>query len=99
MKIRLSNNGIRIRLSQPDLDSIKHGEPLAINLPIGTEDLVITFKSGEKPIEYAPQQLTIALPESTLLGFVESRETSLTYSLDFPNNRTLHLIVEKDYLG
>ena len=98
MKIRLSNNTIRIRLSQTDLECIKNGIPLSIQLPIGTQDLVFTLKFGET-IECSANEISIALPQTTLLPWIASRETSLSTTLTYPNNRTLHLIVEKDYLG
>jgi hypothetical protein len=98
MKIRLSNNTIRIRLSQSDLDSIKNGISLSIQLPIGTQDLVFTLKFGET-IECNANEISIALPQTTLLPWIASRETSLSTNITYPNNRTLRLIVEKDFLG
>ncbi|MEK0439387.1 MAG: hypothetical protein RLZZ504_303 [Bacteroidota bacterium] len=98
MKIRLSNNSIRIRLSQSDLDSIKNGISLSIQLPIGTQDLVFTLKFGET-IECNANEISIALPQTTLLPWIASRETSLSTNITYPNNRTLRLIVEKDFLG
>jgi len=98
MKIRLSNNTIRIRLSQSDLDSIKNGISLSIQLPIGTQDLVFILKFGET-IECKANEISIALPQTTLLPWIASRETSLSTNITYPNNRTLRLIVEKDFLG
>jgi len=98
MKIRLSNNTIRIRLSQSDLECIKNGISLSIQLPIGTQDVVFTLKCGDT-IEYNANEISIALPQTTLFPWIASRETSLSTTLTYPNNRTLRLIVEKDFLG
>jgi hypothetical protein len=99
MKIRITENMFRIRLSDSDIRQINTGQPLSISLPMGTQDFTIVLQSGHNPIAYTDHKITIEIEKSTLTYWILSKENTLKQPIIYQNNRTLNLIVEKDYFG
>ncbi len=116
MKVRITENTLRIRLSEGDLKDLSAHKMIRVSLPMGDLEFAIqlqvqqTYIHGkvntkEPQIDINPeiyfdhQTINIALPQTTLLPWIASRETSLSTNITYPNNRTLRLIVEKDFLG
>jgi len=99
MKIRITDNTLRIRLSDSDIRQINTGQPLSISLPMSTQDFTIVLQSGQNPIAYTDHKITIEIEKSTLTDWLLSKENTLKQPIIYPNNRILNLIVEKDYFG
>ena len=116
MKIRITQQTLRIRLSASDLQDLSTQNVIRVSLPIGARDFTIQLNvqqshsqgtanttnfqvDGDTEIHFDLDAIDIHIPSTRLKPWIESRETSLSTTLTYPNNRTLHLIVEKDYLG
>jgi hypothetical protein len=140
MKIRITQNTLRIRLSENDLQELSDQKTVGVSLPMVTIDFAIQLQvqqsyihqfgnkkesknqhieveenqidkkpqdpnefesteSNEIDVFYDREILCISIASNTLQPWIDSRETSLKNSITYPNNRTLHLIVEKDFLG
>ena len=65
----------------------------------GTANTTNFQVDGDTEIHFDLDAINIHIPSTKLKTWIASRETSLSTTLTYPNNRTLHLIVEKDYLG
>ncbi len=105
MKIRITENTLRIRLSNEDLKSLLNDDLLSLSLPLAKDEISFVLQPCDEPTtpEYAVSfmdgSIIICVKKIDLHRWISSRETSLTYPIIHPNNRTLTLIVEKDYLG
>ena len=116
MKIRITENTLRIRLTEDDLKDLSAQKMIRVSLPLG--DLEFAFQlqvqqtyihgaanTTEPQIDSNPEiyfdhhTININYPSNTLQSWIDSREIHLNNTITYPNNRTLNLIVEKDYLG
>jgi len=105
MKIRITENALRIRLSNDDLKSLLKEDVLSLSLPIAKDEIFFILQTCDEPItpesavSFMHGNLVIRVNKNDLHQWISSRETCLTCPITHPNNRTLTLIVEKDYLG
>ncbi|MBM3438836.1 MAG: hypothetical protein FJX91_06860 [Bacteroidetes bacterium] len=105
MKIRITENSLRIRLSNDDLKSLLNDDVLSLSLPLAKDEISFVLQPCDEPItpesavSFMDGNIVIRVKKIDLHQWISSRETSLTYPITHPNNRTLTLIVEKDYLG
>lgn len=116
MKIRITENTLRIRLSEGDLKDLSAQKMIRVSLPMGDLEFAIqlqveqtyihgTVNTTEPQIDSNPEiyfdhhTINITYPSNTLQSWIDSREIHLNNTITYPNNRTLNLIVEKDYLG
>ncbi len=116
MKIRITENTLRIRLSEGDLKDLSAHKMIRVSLPMGDLEFAIqlqveqtyihgTVTTTEPQIDSNPEiyfdhhTINITYPSNRLQPWIDSSETRFTATCTYPNNRTLNLIVEKDYLG
>jgi hypothetical protein len=116
MKIRITENTLRIRLSESDLKDLSAKKIIHVSLPMGDLEFAIQLQvqqsyihekvtSTETQIDSNPEiyfdhhTINIAYPSNMLQSWIDSREIHLKNNITYPNNRTLNLIVEKDFLG
>lgn len=100
MKIRITENTLRIRLSDSDLNQLVNHTPLSVSLPFGISEFRITLTTSDNTqTTLAKEEITVAIAPETLIPWINSQENSLSTTIAHPNNRTLNVIVEKDYLG
>lgn len=105
MKIRITENTLRIRLSNDDLKSLLNEAALSLSLPMAKDEISFVLQPCNDPntpvssVNFMDGNIVVRIQKIDLIPWISSRETSLTYPINHPNNRTLTLIVEKDYLG
>ncbi len=100
MKIRITENNLRIRLSDSDLNQLVRHTPLSVSLPFGVSEFRITLTTGDNTqTTLVNKEITVAIATETLIPWINSKENSLSTTIAHPNNRTLNVFVEKDYLG
>jgi hypothetical protein len=116
MKVRITENTLRIRLTEDDLKDLSAQKMIRVSLPLG--DLEFAFQlqvqqtyihgavtTTEPQIDSNPEiyfdhhTININYPSNTLQSWIDSKEIHLNNTITHTNNRTLNLIVEKDYLG
>jgi hypothetical protein len=100
MKIRITENTLRIRLSDSDLNQLVSHTPLSVSLPFGVSEFRITLTTSDNTqTTLVNEEITVAIATETLIPWINSKENSLSTTIAHPNNRTLNVFVEKDYLG
>lgn len=116
MKIRITDNTLRIRLSHSDLTDLLTLKPVTVSLPIGTLEFTIQLQmqhsyihgaanttetsfDNDSEIHFNHHTINIAIASNQLLPWIDSSEIRFTTTYTYPNNRTLNLIVEKDFMG
>jgi hypothetical protein len=100
MKIRIAENTLRIRLSDSDLNQLVRHTPLSVSLPFGVSEFRITLTTSDNTqTTLVNEEITVAIATETLIPWINSKENSLSTTIAHPNNRTLNVFVEKDYLG
>ncbi len=100
MKIRITENTLRIRLSDSDLNQLVSHTPLSVSLPFGVSEFRITLTTSDNTqTTLVNEEITVAIATETLIPWINSKENSLSTTIAHPNNRTLIVFVEKDYLG
>lgn len=100
MKIRITENTLRIRLSDSDLNQLVSHTPLSVSLPFGVSEFRITLTTSDNTqTTLVNEEITVAIATETLIPWINSKEKTLSTTIAHPNNRTLNVFVEKDYLG
>lgn len=100
MKIRITENTLRIRLSDSDLNQLVRHTPLSVSLPFGVSAFRITLTTSDNTqTTLVNEEITVAIATETLIPWINSKENTLSTTIAHPNNRTLNVFVEKDYLG
>lgn len=116
MKIRITDNTLRIRLSQSDLTDLSTLKPVTVSLPMGALEFAIQLQVQQSYIHWAANTaetpfdndseihfdhhtINISIASNQLLPWIDSSEIRFTTTHTYPNNRTLNLIVEKDFMG
>lgn len=100
MKIRIAENTLRIRLSDSDLNQLVRHTPLSVSLPFGVSEFRITLTTSDNTqTTLVNKEITVAIATETLIPWINSKENTLSTTIAHPNNRTLNVFVEKDYLG
>jgi hypothetical protein len=100
MKIRITENTLRIRLSDSDLNQLVSHTPLSVSLPFGVSEFRITLTTSDNTqTTLVNKEITVAIATETLIPWINSKENTLSTTIAHPNNRTLNVFVEKDYLG
>ncbi len=100
MKIRITENTLRIRLSDSDLNQLVSHTPLSVSLPFGVSEFRITLTTSDNTqTTLFNEEITVAIATETLIPWINSKENTLSTTIAHPNNRTLNVFVEKDYLG
>ena len=108
MKIRITDNTLRIRLSQSDLTDLSSLKPVTVSLPMGALEFTIQLQVQQSYIHGAANtaethfdhhSINISIASNQLLPWIDSSEIRFTTTFTYPSNRTLNLIVEKDFMG
>lgn len=100
MKIRITENTLRIRLSDSDLNQLVSHTPLSVSLPFGVSEFRITLTTSDNTqTTLVNEEITVAIATETLIPWINSKDNTLSTTIAHPNNRTLNVFVEKDYLG
>ena len=103
MKLRIRGNSIRLRLTQSEVNQFLNQGSVAdsIQFGIGPENLLryqlkIDF-CDHLQVSYAPQQITILVPEQQGLIWANTQEVSMEHPFDIGSDKTLKILVEKDF--
>ena len=113
MKIRITDNTLRIRLSQSDLTDLSTLKPVTVSLALefaiqlqvqqsyihGAANTAETHFDNDSEIHFEHHTINISIASNQLLPWIDSSEIRFTTTYTYPNNRTLNLIVEKDFMG
>lgn len=114
MKLRITENTLRARLSESDIQKLSAGEGLEIRLALGVNPLIFSLSprtesatetstaiaaNTHNSVVYSDHEVRIAIEKAVLTQWINSRENQLKFEIPHPNNQTLSVLVEKDFLG
>lgn len=101
MKLRIHENSLRIRVTRPELEALRHDRSIAHELIIGADSrleyrLELT-ESGALRAELSGSRITVRVPESMALSWFDESAVSIEGSQQIGENAQLQLLVEKDF--
>jgi len=100
MKIRIRGDSIRLRLKRSEVEKIASGEALVEDTHFPGATLQYRLESAEGAefeAEFADNMLSIRLPAVDVARWATTDEVSLLAEQDVGGQRTLSLLVEKDF--
>jgi hypothetical protein len=101
MKLRVSDNTVRFRISQSELSELKAFLPvqLMVDFPAQAQlsCQLIPSKVDTLGCTFSSSTISIFIPESTIAGWISSTSVKLEKTLDLENGKELFILVEKDF--
>lgn len=103
MKLRFSNNSIRIRLSQSDVNAIKNGKTLAEKVGFGhiSDDFTWMVRSSDRDqnvsVQYKNGQILVSIPTEQCRTWAESDSVGIYYDQEIDEDTNLKISIEKDF--
>ena len=102
MKLRIRDNSVRLRLSQPEVAQLGRDGMVAARtvFPAGrTFDYVVESSPASVTPEgfFSNNVMTVRLPEADVLAWASSEQVSISGEQSLGDGHTLTLLVEKDF--
>ena len=103
MKLRISGNSIRLRLSQSDVNLlVENGEIIGkLNFPSPSPaleyQLSILKSSDITHVLFEGQKMIFEIPQLEINNWVNSNQEGIYKTIEIKNNQELILQIEKDY--
>jgi len=101
MKLRCTENSIRLRLRKSDVDKLAHEK--IVSVPIGFPkgaflkyELRLVTDTAIEAI-FDSGLISIRLPEETGMKWINSEEVGISKDIKLPDGETLTLLIEKDF--
>jgi hypothetical protein len=101
MKIRISANSIRIRLSKPEVEKLSTNGLLEDKTSFGITSFhyAVERKAGIKALSanYHENKITLSVPEMLVAGWPENTVVGFDARQAVSETETLYLLLEKDF--
>jgi hypothetical protein len=102
MKIRISGNSIRIRLSKPEVEKLRTKGSLEDKTSFGTTtyfSYAVERKDGIKTLSanYHQNKITLMVPETLVKDWPENTVVGFDSHQTINETETLYLLLEKDF--
>ncbi len=103
MKLRISGNSIRLRLSQSDVNLLvsegKIAEKLLFPTPSHSFEYKLSIlKSSDIPhVLFDGQKMIFEIPQLEINNWANSNQEGIYKTINIENNKELNLQIEKDY--
>lgn len=100
MKIRFENNSVRFRLRKSEIEILRTQKTITetIAFPISALVFQLHIKNIPKIIaETSQYAITLSIPEKIAIQWIASEEVGIYYSLPSGENKTLDILIEKDF--
>ena len=103
MKIRIHNNSLRLRLTQPEVRQFEETGRVEARVrfgPAATETLVYSLertKASEMGASFASSHIRVFVPEAMSSGWTATDQVGMEHSMDLGNGEALRILVEKDF--
>lgn len=101
MKLRCTENSIRLRLRKSDIETLSQQQKVSDSVNFGmTTPLSYTLAiSDTTQIEAKNMNssIYIIVPKSRANKWVNSDQVSIEETVEFDNGQTLHVLIEKDF--
>ena len=99
MKLRLSANNIRLRLSKSEVDRFKDGGSCInqLTFPNGNTLTYKLVEGTDNLVSYARDVMTIVLCEEEVEVWANSNQVGIKANIPMDNGSTIGILVEKDF--
>lgn len=102
MKLRITNNSIRIRIRKSELlqlaketivsDYVNFGENIVFSFALRLDGSLEEVKGT-----FSENRIVVAIPESIAKDWMEGEEVGIETYTDTSPNEKLHILIEKDF--
>lgn len=101
MKLRILNNSIRLRLSQPEVQRIAAHYPVKVSTDFGNQQ-TLTYHLSENTSDkieaiFEENEIHILVPAIRLQDWSTSDEIGIRATIPAGENTTLSVLIEKDF--
>lgn len=102
MKLRIRDNSIRLRLTRPEVETIRTDGLVGgkVPFPAGAQFVYCLESSPacvDPTAQFANGELSVRLPESAVRDWAASDEVSIRAELPLDDGSTLNILIEKDF--
>lgn len=100
MKLRCSNNSIRLRVRKSETAELKTGATLVENVQIGPSKFSFGLKQGSSETikaVFESGQIMIEVPEPTMTNWLDTEEVGIKTEQPLDTGETLSILIEKDF--
>jgi hypothetical protein len=101
MKIRIKGNSVRLRLSKSEIDQFgKEGyveEKTEFPTGMLTYAIQKLFDGKALDASFTDKKLTVFVPQPVTQEWTNTDIVGFSHELPLPNNKTLSLLIEKDF--
>jgi hypothetical protein len=100
MKLRCSENSIRLRVRKSEVEALKNGEALIEKVKIGTA--VFSFgisqcEGGEVKATFEGGHIAVHIPENELSVWLDTEQVGIETEQALEGGGILQLLIEKDF--
>jgi len=102
VKIRIRDNSLRLRLTRSEVEAMREVGTVTSNTGFpGARQFRYSLQSSpasDNPAAfYAENEITVRIPETTLLAWVTTEQVSITGDQVLDDGQVLSILVEKDF--
>lgn len=101
MKMRVRGNSIRLRLTQSEVAEFGKGGLVEEVIEFGTNELIYVLESRADTenitAEFKGNRVVITVPQQKAEHWTNSNEVGIKAEQDIGGDRTLRLLIEKDF--
>ena len=102
MKLRTTNNSIRIRIRKSELALLKNDSKIeeVIYFPNDVQfafALAVAKEVEEISVSLNQNTLTILIPHNIAIGWINTNQVGIEYNLPISIDKNLHVLIEKDF--
>lgn len=102
MKLRTTNNSIRIRIRKSELALLKNDSKIeeVIYFPNDVQfafALAVAKEVEEINVSLNQNTLTILIPHNIAIGWINTNQVGIEYNLPISIDKNLHVLIEKDF--
>ncbi|MDQ3021170.1 MAG: hypothetical protein M3R36_11465 [Bacteroidota bacterium] len=101
MKLRISGNSIRLRLSKSEVEKLSHNGSLEEHALFGKNVFSYALQCkadcSELCADFEKGKITVFIPESFIKDWAENDVIGFDTKMETSNNELLNILVEKDF--
>ena len=102
MKLRCTENSIRIRIRKSELDQLAQTKRVEEKVRFGSQ-VVLTFALSinetmqQVAATLLDNNLVVSLPKSAASEWINSNQVGIEVNKEITDNESLHILIEKDF--
>lgn len=100
MKLRCTNNSIRLRVRKSEVESLKKGHKLIEKVAFGHSDFTFSLGPTNTPNTLAVFEsgnIAIHIPQQEMKAWLESEQVGIEVEKNWSDGEKLNILIEKDF--